>query len=92
VPHGQELRAIKVNKYLLVAQPSWSPSGRARISSKALRDKDGTYKTCEQAGCRSAPGQRRHAERSQWLATVGSGSTTLNRRLHQTGSYSVTAA
>jgi hypothetical protein len=33
--------AIKVNKYLLTAQPSWSPSESARVSFKALCDKDG---------------------------------------------------
>jgi hypothetical protein len=35
--------------------------------------------TCEQAGCRTGPTQRRPATRSQWLAIVQSGSTTLGR-------------
>jgi hypothetical protein len=61
----RELRAIKVNKYLLAARPSWSPSGRACVSSKALRDKDDACKTCGQAGCRPAPAQHRSAARSQ---------------------------
>jgi hypothetical protein len=71
------LHAIKVNKYLLAARLSWSPSGCARVSSKALRDKDGAYKTCRQVGCRSVPAQCRPAAHSQWVATVRSGSTTL---------------
>jgi hypothetical protein len=42
------LRAIKVNKYHLAARPSWSPSGHAHVSSKALCDKDSAvpYKAC----------------------------------------------
>jgi hypothetical protein len=66
VPHGgsYELQAIKVNKYLLATRPSWSPSGRARISSKALCDKVGACKTCGQEGCRPATAQHRCAARS----------------------------
>jgi hypothetical protein len=54
VPRGRScrLRAIKVNIYLMVAQPSWSLSRWARVSSKALRDKDGARKMCKQAGCK----------------------------------------
>jgi hypothetical protein len=81
VPCGQWLRVIKVNKYLLTAQPSWSLSGRACVSSKALYDMDDAYKTCGQAGCRSGPAQRRPVARSRWFATVRSGSTTLGRQL-----------
>jgi hypothetical protein len=38
------------------------------------------------------PTQRRPAARSQWLATMRSGSTTLGRQHSQTGSYNATAA
>jgi hypothetical protein len=86
------LWAIKVKKYLMTSRPSWSPSWHARLSSKALRDKDDACKMCGQACCRSAPAQRRPAARSQWLTTVRSGSTTLGRQLRQTGRYSATAA
>jgi hypothetical protein len=73
----RELRAIKINKYLMTARSSWSPSGRTRISSKALRDKDGACKTCGQVGCRPASAQHRPTARSQWFATVRSDLTTL---------------
>jgi hypothetical protein len=38
------LRAIKVNKYHLVARPSSSLLGHAHVSSKALYDKDGVVR------------------------------------------------
>jgi hypothetical protein len=93
MPRGRSygLWAIKVNKYLTAAQPSWSPSGRAHESSKALCNKDGACKTCGQVGCRPTPAQHRHAARSQWFATVQIGSTTLGSQLRQTCSYSATA-
>jgi hypothetical protein len=48
-------------------------------------------RTKDKAGCRTGPAQRRPAARSQWLAIIQSGSTTLGRQLSQTGSYSATA-
>jgi hypothetical protein len=56
-PHGEScgLRAIKINKYLLAARPSWSPLGRACVSFKALHDKDGACKMCGQSSYRPVP-------------------------------------
>jgi hypothetical protein len=42
--------------------------------------------------CRPVPAQHRPAVHLQWFATVWSGSPTLGRQLHQTGSYNVTIA
>jgi hypothetical protein len=42
-----------------------------------------------QAGCRSEPAQHRPAAHSLWLATVRSGSTTMDRQLSQTGTATV---